>query len=50
MATIGKSMSDLVDVETKSQIIRLQDTALDLELKICDLDHEKDAKVISIIR
>ena len=50
VAAIGKSMSDLVDVETESQIIRLQDNALDLELKICDLDDEKDAKVISVIR
>ena len=50
VAAIGKSMSDLVDVETESQIIRLQDNALDLELKICDHDDEKDAKVISVIR
>ena len=50
MAVIDQSMSDLVHIETESQIIRLQDNTLELENKVCDLDKEKNAKVINVIR
>ena len=50
MTAIDQSMSELVDIETESQIYRQQDDALELELKLCELDEEKDTKVITVIR
>ena len=42
-------MSDLVDVEVENQIIKLQNSAFELEMKLCGMHEVRDARVMSVI-
>lgn len=50
IATVGKSMSDLVDVEVESQVPKLQNIVFELEIKLCDLNKATYAFQIRVIK